>query len=400
LKAPPKSKANYAQARRRKFKIDELEPAPYNARHITQEAMRGLSESLSRFGVLAYPIVNVAHDPPRIVGGHQRVEALRQLGETEVECVVVKFDDTKERQANFALNNPHIEGTFIPSLTRELLEELAKMCADTETLPDLRLDALLKQVVRMSDPGTADKAVASGKTADDAATPVPQSSAVSKVGKVYALGDHRIVCGKLAAPGDLSVFGVDRASMVFATMTNLPDAASVEILDVLLRHSLQNLTGAAYFAVSSVLMPLAQSRLVECGGYWSNTLVCYTTSDASKTVPFNSAALTVLYGWPVGQAHGFHGGRDQGNVWKLKAAVGDHVPVEAVVRAIQNSTTTGQRVLDVLADGGTTLIAAEKTGRRLLGYVSSPREADRVRRRWAQFVHGEGADWKALTVAV
>lgn len=71
-----------------------------------------------------------------------------------------------------------------------------------------------------------------------------------------------------------------------------------------------------------------------------------------------------------------------------------------MVKAIQNSTTTGQRVLDVLADGGTTLIAAEKTGRRLLGYVSSPREADRVRRRWAQFVHGEGADWKALTVAV
>jgi hypothetical protein len=401
LKAPPKPKPKptYAHVRRRTFKIDELEAAPNNARSITQEALRGLSASLERFGVLAMPIVNVAHNPPRIVGGHQRVEAMRQMGQTEVECVVVRFDEVKERQANFALNNPHIEGTFVPGLTRELLEELAKVCANTDELPDLRLDALLKQVIRSGDVTVADKAVTTGKVADDS-TVVTQSTSVSKAGHLYALGEHRIMCDKLSAPGDLSVFGVDRAAMVFGTLTNLPDAASIEILDVLLRHSLQNVSGAAYFPVSTALMPLAHSRLIECGGYWSNTIACYTDAAPSKTVAFNSVALAMLYGWPVGQAHGFFGGRDQGNVWKLKVATGDHLPVEAVVKAIQNSTTGGQRVLDVLADGGTSLIAAEKTGRRLLGYVSSPREADRVRRRWAQFVHGEHADWQALTVAV
>ena len=398
MKAPPKP--NYAHVRRRMFKIDELEDAPYNARSITHEALRGLSASLEQFGVLALPIVNVAHTPPRIVGGHQRVAALRQLGQKEVECVVVRFDDIREKQANFALNNPAIQGAFIPGLTRELLEELAKVCIDPELLPELRLDALLKQVIRSAESGTADKVVTTGKVADDAVAPVAQSSSSSKLGHVYAIGEHLVVCGKLVSPGDLSVFGVDRASMAFATLTNLSDAASIEILDVLFRHSLQNTAGVAYFPVSPTVMPLAQSRLIECGGYWSNTLVCYASAEASKTMAFNPAAITMLYSWPVGQAHGFFGGRDQGNVWKLKAATGDHLPVEAVVRAIQNGTTAGQRVLDVLADGGTSLIAAEKTGRRLLGYVSSPRETDRVRRRWAEFVHGEGADWKALTVAL
>lgn len=392
------SKSNYAHVRRRVFKIAELEDAPYNARSITADALQGLSRSLQQFGVLALPIVNVAHKPPRIVGGHQRVRALREMGETEVECVVVKFDDVTERQANFALNNPHIEGEFVKGLTRELLEELAKQVVDPDLLPSLRLDSLLKQVIRTATASESDRVVKDGKTADDVTT-AAQSTAVSKVGAVIALGEHRVHVGRVTAPGDLKVFGLDRAEMCFATMTNLADNASIDALSVLLRHALSNVSGAAYLATSSVLMPLVQALLVEQGGYWSNTIVCYADASATKN-PFEDVSLPLIYGWPAGQAHTFTGGRDQGNVWKLKAMGSDHLPVEAVVRALQNSTVTGQRVLDVLADGGTTLVACEKTGRRFVGYASSPREADRIRKRWTEFVHGEGADWRALTAAV
>lgn len=393
------SKSNYARVQRRVFKIAELEDAPYNARSITADALQGLSRSLQQFGVLALPIVNVAHKPPRIVGGHQRVRALREMGETEVECVVVKFDDVVERQANFALNNPHIEGTFVKGLTRELLEELAHQVVDPDLLPALRLDALLKQVIRTATASESDKAVKDGKTADDV-TPVAQSTAVSKAGAVIALGDHRVHVGRVNAPSDLTVFALDRAEMCFTTMTNLSDDASADALGVVVRHALSNVSGALYFALGSRIMPLVQSLLIEHGGYWSNTIVCYAGNEASKSTAFNEAAIPMLYGWPAGQAHTFTGGRDQGNVWRLKSWNKDHLSVEAVVRAIQNSTVTGQRVLDVLADGGTTLIACEKTGRRFVGYASSPREADRIRKRWAEFVHGEGADWRALTAAV
>lgn len=400
MKAPPKKPADYARIKRRVFKIAELQDAPYNARSITQDALRGLTESLSRFGVLALPIVNVKHSPPRIVGGHQRIAALRQMGVEDVECVVVNFDEATERQANFTLNNPHIEGTFVPALTRELLEELAKACADQDLLPDLRLDALLKQVVRNAEATTADKVVKVGKIEDDVSEPPAKSTAVSKAGQVYALGEHRILCGKLSAPGDIAALGVDRASMAFVTLTNLPDNPSAEILDVLIRHALQNTSGAVYLSTRTDTLPIVHARLVECGGHWSNTIVCYHEAAPSKKVPFNCVSTALVYGWPEGQQHPFYGGLSRGNVWKLKTPVGQHAPVEVAVQAIQDSSAAGQRVLDVMADGGTTLIAAEKTGRKLVGYVSSPREADRVRRRWSQFVHGEGADWKALTVSV
>lgn len=399
MKTPPKKPSDYARIKRRVFKLAELQDAPYNARSITQDALRGLSESLMRFGVLALPIVNVRHSPPRVVGGHQRIAALKKMGVEEVECVVVRFDDATEKQANYALNNPHIEGTFVPQLTRELLEDLAKACADQETMPSLRLDALLKQVMRNAEATQADKVVKVGKTADDLSEPPAKSEAISKAGQVYALGEHRIFCGKLTAPGDITALGIDRASMAFVTLTSLPDNPSSAILDVLIRHTLQNTSGAVYLSVSSSILPLVHARFLECGGHWSNTIICYHDATASKKVPFNCTSTALIYGWPEGQPHPFYGGLSRGNVWKLKTPAGVHAPVESVVQAIQDSSTAGQRVLDVMADGGASIVAAEKTGRRLVGYVSSPREADRVRRRWAQFVHGEGADWRALTVA-
>lgn len=395
----PTAQPNYARVRRRVFKLADLQPAPYNPRSITQEAMRGLAESLSRFGLLALPIVNVATKPPRIVGGHQRVSALIDQGVEEAECIVVELDSKKEKQANVAMNNPHIEGSFVTALTRELLEEIATATAGA-VMPELRLDQLLKQVIRDAEQTAADRVVKKGKTDDDHDVQLTQSTASSKPGHIYALGQHRLFCGKLSEPGNLKPFQVDAAAMAFTSLTNLPTNASAELVDVLLRHTVENTDGAFYLPVGDVMLPFVQARMVECGGYWSNTIVVHGDVEASKKHPFNESALRIIYGWRNGEPHGFFGGRDQGNAWKLKGGMVSAVPVEAVVRAILNSSTTGGKVLDAHADGGSTVIACEKTGRQCLGYASSPRETDRIRRRWTHFVHGQNADWKALTVKV
>lgn len=394
-----KPTAGYARVKRRVFALDAIADAPYNARSITQEAMRGLSESLERFGVLALPIVNVRHTPPRIVGGHQRIAALRALGVESVECVVVDFDDTIERQANAALNNTHIEGQFIPSLTRELLEEIAAHYGDNGTLPALRLDALLKQVIRDVEQSGSDKTVKSGKVDDDA-VPVTQSTSVSKTGSTYALGSHRIHCGKLNAPGNLAIFGMESADLAITNLLNLPDDASVDILDIVLRHTFDNTIGPVFLPSTTSLWPRVQDQLPLCGGYWSNTIVVYGPNTFTNGAPFTNVSLVMTYGWKAGQAHAFHGGRDQGNTWKMKSDVDRGLPVEAVVKAVLHGSVANTRVLDVLADGGTTVIACEKTGRRLMGYASSPREVDRIRRRWSEFVHGANADWRSLTTEV
>jgi hypothetical protein len=117
--------------------LARLKAAPYNPRRISDDAMRGLSASLKRFG-LVQPIV-WNERTQRIVGGHQRASALRDAGETEALVVVVDLPEVEEKALNVALNSPAIAGEFTGEL-QGLLDELKS--ADPLAFDDLLLGAL------------------------------------------------------------------------------------------------------------------------------------------------------------------------------------------------------------------------------------------------------------------
>ncbi len=75
-------------------------------------------------------------------------------------------------------------------------------------------------------------------------------------------------------------------------------------------------------------------------------------------------------------------------------------PVALFKYQMCNSTKRGDIVLDMFAGSGTTVIAAERTGRLARVMELDPKYCDVIRRRWAEFVHGEGCDWQGLTPAV
>jgi DNA modification methylase len=66
---------------------------------------------------------------------------------------------------------------------------------------------------------------------------------------------------------------------------------------------------------------------------------------------------------------------------------------------MEYSSKTGENVLDLFGGSGSTLIAAEQRGRRAFLMELDELYCDVIRRRWAEFVHGEGCDWKKLTPA-
>ena len=70
------------------------------------------------------------------------------------------------------------------------------------------------------------------------------------------------------------------------------------------------------------------------------------------------------------------------------------------IKAIFNSSKAGETVLDLFGGSGSTLIACEQTNRVNCTMEFDPKYVDVIRRRWAEFVHGEGCDWQALTPAV
>jgi DNA modification methylase len=102
----------------------------------------------------------------------------------------------------------------------------------------------------------------------------------------------------------------------------------------------------------------------------------------------------ILYGWPEGQQRHWCGDRDQGDVWQIKKPAKNDLhptmkPVELVERCIRNSTKPGQTVLDPFGGSGTTLIAAEKSGRQARLMELDPKYVDVIVRRWQDWTGQE-----------
>lgn len=120
-------------------KVADLRPADYNPRKIDKKAQAGLTASIERFGAVQPIIVN--ERTGNIVGGHQRLKSLLDLGQDEMTVVVVDVDEIEEKALNVALNNPHISGEFTDALG-SILDDVANGAPDLFT--DLRLDELLE----------------------------------------------------------------------------------------------------------------------------------------------------------------------------------------------------------------------------------------------------------------
>ena len=88
----------------RKIEINELIPATYNPRKdlkSSDEEYQKIKRSILEFGFVSPLVVN---KDMTVIGGHQRLKVLQELGYTEVECIIVDLDKTKEKALNIALN--------------------------------------------------------------------------------------------------------------------------------------------------------------------------------------------------------------------------------------------------------------------------------------------------------
>jgi len=94
-----------------KMKVSDLKYAPYNPRKIDDKELAKLKRSISEFGYVEPIVWN--ERTGFVVGGNQRLKALRELGIEEVDVVVVDLDDAKEKALNVALNKISGEWDFI-----------------------------------------------------------------------------------------------------------------------------------------------------------------------------------------------------------------------------------------------------------------------------------------------
>lgn len=105
------------------YLIEDLNFAKYNPRKVMESKSKEyemLKKSLDKFGQVTPIIVNERNNT--VIGGHQRLNVLKELGYKEVETVVVDFDEKQEKQLNIALNKT--EGRWDYQKLNELLETM------------------------------------------------------------------------------------------------------------------------------------------------------------------------------------------------------------------------------------------------------------------------------------
>lgn len=126
-----------------KIKISKLNPAEYNPRTISKEALKGLKKSIEKYGLVQPIIVNTDYT---VISGHQRLKVCQQLGYTEVDCIVLDLDKHEEKKLNVLMNSQAISGEFDEEKLTEVLEEM-KFDDDFE---ELRLG----EIVELKDKNT------------------------------------------------------------------------------------------------------------------------------------------------------------------------------------------------------------------------------------------------------
>ena len=186
-----------------KMKVSDLKYAPYNPRKIDDKELAKLKRSISEFGYVEPIVWN--QRTGFVVGGNQRLKALRELEIEEVDVVVVDLDDAKEKALNVALNKISGEWDF-PKL-KDLLTDIDTGDFDIE-LTGFDLDEIADLITFDKEPEEDDF------DADAAIEEIEEPK--TKRGDIYLLGKHRLMCGDSTIKEDVErLMDGKKADMVF-----------------------------------------------------------------------------------------------------------------------------------------------------------------------------------------
>jgi DNA modification methylase len=359
-----------------KKRTAELLPAEYNPRKDLRPGdaeYEKLKRSIEQFGYVEPVIWNKTTG--RVVGGHQRLKVLLDMGMTEVDCVVVELDAEKEKALNIALNK--ISGEWDKEKLALLISDLQGADFDVSLTgfePD-EIDALFKDSIK------------DGIKDDDFDVDAElQKPAIAKQGDLWLLGRHRLVCGDSTKAETFSLLMADkRANLV---VTDPPYNVNYEGTAGKIKND--NMAGDAFYtflfdAFSCMAGVMADDASIyvfhadteglnfrkafsDAGFYLSGTCIWKKQSLVLGRSPYQWQHEPVLFGWKKKGKHLWYTGRKESTIWEFDKPKknGDHPtmkPVPLLAYPIMNSSMSNAIVLDPFGGSGSTLIACEQTER-------------------------------------
>jgi len=377
----------------------KLVPYARNARTHSDAQVAQIAASIAEFG-FTNPIL--AGSDGVIVAGHGRLAAAQKLGLEVVPVVVLDHLSPTQRRALVIADNRIAENAGWDDAM--LRVELAALADDDFNVALTGFDAdALAELMAGEEPD------ADGQTVDDAVPEVPETP-ISRSGDIWQLGGHRLLCGDATVDASYErLLAGAQADMVFTDPpynVNYANSAKdkmrgkdrailndnlgdgfYDFLLAALTPTVAHCRGGIYVAMSSSELDVLQAAFRAAGGKWSTFIIWAKNTFTLGRADYQRQYEPILYGWPEGAQRHWCGDRDQGDVWNIKKPQKNDLhptmkPVELVERAIRNSSRPGNVVLDPFGGSGTTLIAAEKSGRQARLIELDPKYVDVIVRRW------------------
>jgi len=409
----------------------ELKPDPANPRRHSKKQVRQIADSIRVFG---FNVPVLIDRDGNVIAGHGRLLAAEQLGWSEVPTLCLDHLTAAQARAFRIADNKLTENAeWDDRLLAQQLKDLSLIGLDFSLeLTGFEMAEIDLRILSLDD---------TPEPADDPADALPAVSpgpAISKLGDAWLLGRHRVVCGNTLDPNAVAaLIGAERAAMVFTDPPyNVPidghasglgaihhrpfPMASGEMdsseFTTFLRDALRNL--AAFSGEGSLHYVCMDWRhvpeLLAAGGdaYGAPKNLCVWVKDNAGMGSLYRSQHELIFVFKNGRHRHRNNvqlgqfGRNRSNVWhypgansrsrrgeegNLLALHPTVKPVAMVADAILDCSARGDIVLDGFLGSGTTVIAAERTGRRCYGIELDPAYIDTIVRRW-QALTGGSAD--------